>query len=238
MRVHPSNVGSFAYHYNSQMLNDSASIIDTLLAGDSLAVDYGRPAVPIATISIEDPIFTDSITEPSTETSTTAEFSTTSSSDATTSSADATTVSSGAALAADAAQPTPSSTVPVATRRLLRRQATTSSALSTLTTKSANYLLAVMAARNVTVGQTSTPSQTAAPGNNSGPNTGLAMIILVRFSHRCSCYELITLARSTPSLASLPPCSSSSSSQACVLTPLRVLSLTALLVGDSRDPSS
>lgn len=77
------------------------------------------------------------------------------------------------------------STRTITKRNLLPRATTTPTATTTISapptamTSGANYLAAVLAASNITVGgiPVATPTPSAIP-NSGGPNTGLAMILL------------------------------------------------------------
>jgi hypothetical protein len=151
------NVGASAYSYNSKMLNDSASIVTALLASDALSVIGNIPSPPVES------------TSPDPTTSTLASLSPVLS------------VSTQSSI--PSAVGTPTQTLAA---RHGRRQ-TVSSAPSSATTVGASYLAAVMASQNTTVGglldSTNNGTTTAQPSqNNSGPNTGLAMIILVSTS--------------------------------------------------------
>lgn len=163
------NVGASAYSYNSKMLNDSASIVTALLASDALSIIGNVPSPPVeAPVESLDPT-------PSTLPSLSPVLS-------------VSTLSSISSVVG-----TPTETL---VARHERRQ-TLSSAPSSATTVGASYLAAVMASQNMTVGglldPTNNGTNTAAPSqNNSGPNTGLAMIILVSPRAYKSLHETVT----------------------------------------------
>ncbi|GAA6031613.1 hypothetical protein JCM8097_006549 [Rhodosporidiobolus ruineniae] len=184
------NVNAAAYSYNSETLNNSASVIDTLLNSNALSVNGN---VPVNSSS--------SAADGSGPTST--------------SSAAATLESTGSDLPFNpddnndfgSATLTPSATMPslfsdsAAPTRLARRQAQASSTSSTsesslagsatrssvapssTSRSSTNYLGAVMAASNLTVGGllTASPSASASgtgSGEGGGKSQSLAMLIL------------------------------------------------------------
>ncbi|GAA5926121.1 uncharacterized protein JCM15063_000190 [Sporobolomyces koalae] len=170
------NVNSSAWQYNSEALNSSATLIEALLANNALSV-VGNIPVNIS----------------STEEADASMPSATSTSDTQTDSS------------------TDSSVIPTATssttgmRRAVKRQAATTTAPNAETSRAAaastsnrpsrtsttravpsptvaiNYLGAVVAARNLTVGglnSSAAPTSNQNNNKNDGPSTGLAMIIL------------------------------------------------------------
>ncbi|KAI5479204.1 hypothetical protein MNV49_003898 [Pseudohyphozyma bogoriensis] len=157
-----AGVDSAAYSFNSAMLNTSETNVAALLAQGSLVVVGGdvtetSSATPVSTVM-------------STSTTDSGELSVTATS----------TDDSSASSSTDAGSS--SSATPGPTQRV-RRQATStaSSAAAAATTRVVNYLGAVLAAKNLTVGvsnSTTSTTSTSTSNNNSGPNTGLAMIIL------------------------------------------------------------
>ncbi|GAA5961453.1 hypothetical protein JCM3765_003586 [Sporobolomyces pararoseus] len=180
------NVNSSAWRYDSEALNTSATLIEALLANNALSV-VGN--VPINITSSEDA--NDSIP---TETSSTVDNG--SSSLSATDGLIATSTDNSLSPSSFSAVPT--SAVSARLRRQKKRQAATtaptvsSPRTSTRTaasrtkatpnpTVAINYLGAVVAARNLTVGglnSSSAPTPKPTGNSNDGPNTGLAMIIL------------------------------------------------------------
>ncbi|GAA5912754.1 RING-H2 finger protein [Sporobolomyces salmoneus] len=172
------NVNSSAWSYDSAALNASSTLIEALLANNALSVNGN---VPINVTSTEDG---DESVETSSPSSTDSETSSTSFSPS-----DAPIVTS-----ADTSDSTSSSTAGL--RREMKRQAVTTAPTvsrtstrptptqtkaSAIATVAINYLGAVVAARNLTVGglnASSAPTPSQSSNSNSGPNTGLAMIIL------------------------------------------------------------
>lgn len=185
-----------AYQYNSTTLNASQSAIETLLNSNPLSVNGNVPinstsslSADVATsVDVNSSSTTPSVFDPSPI-------------------ADGSGVSSDSAATPESTTSFPflfsATSAPPSVPLILRRQATasterpasstahatstrtspsrTSSAAPAATTSSENYLGAVMAAANLTVGglNSASPTATVSP-NNGGPNTStsLAMIIL------------------------------------------------------------
>lgn len=169
-----SNVGGSAYNFDSQMMNNSASVIQSLLNVSSLTVFGGDIVNPnynsTPTAIIESSTSTGTSSTDSLDSST-------STSSITPSIMFSTGILSSTSLRLQ--------TTRAARRNLLPRATTTPT--STVTTSAppagmtigANYLAAVLAASNITVGGTPVATPTpSAIANSGGPNTGLAMIIL------------------------------------------------------------
>ncbi|BGP26476.1 hypothetical protein JCM10295v2_005429 [Rhodotorula toruloides] len=189
-----TNVNMAAYQYNSTTLNASYNAIETLLNSDPLSV---RGNVPINSTSS---LSADVVTSVNVDASTT----TPSVFDANASDAPGMSSDSAAATGSTTSFPSlfsASNASPLMQRRqntALSAQPASSTSHATSTHSSAtrtssapsaartsdtieNYLGAVMAAANLTVGGLNSASPTAtAPANNGGPNTStsLAMIIL------------------------------------------------------------
>lgn len=173
------NVNSSAWKYDSEALNTSATLIEALLANNALSVVGNVPINVTTTEGSDDSAVTETSSFSSTDSSSSLSPSETSS------------ISSDDS---SSATPAPSTSVAARVRRQMKRQAATTaptvSATRTSTRTSAsranptvaiNYLGAVVAARNLTVGglnASSAPTPSPTGKSNDGPNTGLAMIIL------------------------------------------------------------
>jgi hypothetical protein len=154
-------ISESAYSYNSQLLNDSVAQIDALLSSNALSVNGN---VPINLTSSVDALGDD------------LDFSTDIASDSAT-------PSSSTVPATRTATSTSSTVTTLSTTSsgsLRQRKVTMTSSVASAATSGVNYLAAVMAARNNTVGGlltvTATPTATQA-ASSGGPNTGLAMIV-------------------------------------------------------------
>ncbi|GAA5867120.1 hypothetical protein JCM3774_004401 [Rhodotorula dairenensis] len=168
-----AGVRSGAYAYDSAVLNASASMIDTLLNNNALSVNGNVPTnASLDNVTATDPIATDVFAPGGTDTTSL--------------------VSTPPSLFSDSAavdrsvgiyRRQQSSSAPEstrATRTSSTRSSTSSTSLGTPTPQ--NYLGAVMAAANLTVGglqsATPSPSPTGNSGGGGGASTSLAMIIL------------------------------------------------------------
>ncbi|GAA6026025.1 hypothetical protein JCM11491_000360 [Sporobolomyces phaffii] len=202
------NVNSSAWKYDSEALNASATLIEALLANNALSV-VGNVPINMTTTTTGDgdlddfsstmttdldaPLSASSFfpSEVSVVTTDSSSLEPSPSTTATTGArfvrkkrqqaqpGDATGTSSSAASRASSSSAPRTSSSSSATPRT----ATTTRTSSSLPTVAINYLGAVVAARNLTVGGTNTSGAAPTPSSNSnrndgGPNTGLAMIIL------------------------------------------------------------
>ncbi|GAA6061093.1 hypothetical protein JCM10212_006294 [Sporobolomyces blumeae] len=183
------NVNSSAWHYSSEALNSSATLIDALLANNALSVVGNIPVNASSTDAAGDSAqaTAPSVFDPDNDN----DNDPASSDPASSTSTVPPSLFSGTSgrerarrFAKRQAVASSTSAPPSSTRRAA---ASTTSARSTRTTASPsptvaiNYLGAVIAARNLTVGglnNGTAPSPTPSGQNNKGPNSGLAMIIL------------------------------------------------------------
>lgn len=163
-----AGVSHEAYDYNSQRLNDSAPVIQALLNSNAL---YVTGNVPI------------NATDDNSTTTDAVVLSTITPSAYTLDSTDlGPTETDSSSPSPTSVPPTSYSSSPSNVGKRKRQATSTSSAIVSAAT--INYLAAVMAARNNTVGiaaTAATPSPTSSGGGGGGPNTGLAMIVSCPF---------------------------------------------------------
>ncbi|BGP18490.1 hypothetical protein JCM10213_001194 [Rhodosporidiobolus nylandii] len=179
-----ANVNSAAYSYNSETLNASQAIITTLLDSNALAVDGNIPvnasssadAVPVSTFSLEPTA--PSVFDPNGDSGSSNDSS--ASASATAPSLFSAFVQPPRLFARQAISPTSASSSASST---LAGSATRSAVAPTATTRTTtNYLGAVMAAANLTVGTTGSSDgssdSSGGGGGGGGSNQGIAMIVL------------------------------------------------------------
>lgn len=175
--VSDAGISSNAYQYNSALLNESVVPIEALLSSNALSISGNVPTnATNVTVTGYEP------TPISTYTLTGTDFAT----DADAGATDASSMTASEDMATPTVDGNPSSTPsPSATMMRQKRQVQTTPTRTSFTSAASastiQYLGAVMAARNNTVGGStaSTPSPSATGRGGGGPNTGLAMIVSV-----------------------------------------------------------
>ncbi|GAA5847659.1 hypothetical protein JCM3766R1_002441 [Sporobolomyces carnicolor] len=176
------NVNSSAWKYDSEALNASATLIDALLANNALSVVGNVPINVTSTEDMDDAAATETLAPSSTldDGASPTSFSPSDVPVVTSSDGSNAAISTSPArllrqMKRQAATPAPASS------GTSTRAAATRTKASPIPTVAINYLGAVVAARNLTVGglnSSSAPSPSTTSKSHDGPSTGLAMIIL------------------------------------------------------------